>query len=268
MDKGTYLEVFDENREAILAAAEMGLEPRVKGCPDWDVGALVAHVGSVYTFWSKWIRRRPEPPSEGSRSELMAERNDLLPGYVEWSHGGFDSNSRPAGLIEFCRSTGDVLAEQLRELGPEEPVWTFYPPDQTAGFIQRRIAHETTIHRWDAEESHSMEQPISRMLAADGIDEYLNMAVAHTADGTNGMVDEPPGKRVQFHPTDGFQDWHVDIRSVSRQVSQGRKPADVEIIGSTSDILLFLWGRRNAREMEVTGDADLVDKWGDLAGRF
>ncbi len=31
------------------------------------------------------------------------------------------------------------------------PTWSWWPADQSVGFWVRRMAHETAVHRWDAE---------------------------------------------------------------------------------------------------------------------
>ena len=46
---------------------------------------------------------------------------------------------------------------------------------QTSGFWARRMAVETAVHRYDAQLAAGDPQPVERMLAADGVDEYLDV---------------------------------------------------------------------------------------------
>ena len=77
--KSYYLDHFRRNRSAILGAAALGFDPPIKGCPGWDVAALTAHMGRVYTFWLKWVRERPRGYSREAHQELLADRDARLP---------------------------------------------------------------------------------------------------------------------------------------------------------------------------------------------
>ena len=136
---------------------------------------LTAHMGRVYTFWLKWVRERPRGHSREAYQEILADRDARLPGYNAWEKSGFPKDSRPDGIITFARQTGEELDDALAGLQPDETVWTFVPPRQTGAFVFRRLAMETTIHRWDAEEAQGVARPIDDMLARDGIDEMLMM---------------------------------------------------------------------------------------------
>src|SRR5581483_11191632 len=61
----------------------------------------------------------------------------------------------------------------VREVRADERVWTFIPDRQNGAFIFRRLAMETTIHRWDAEQAHGIEREIPAAFARDGVDEIL-----------------------------------------------------------------------------------------------
>jgi MDMPI C-terminal domain len=40
------------------------------------------------------------------------------------------------------------------------------------------------------------------------------------------------------------------------------EPADVELVGTASDLMLFLWGRLTADRLhDVTGDRTLIDRY-------
>ena len=270
MDKDTYLRYFRENRDAILAAGELGLDRPVKGCPGWDVAALVGHVGVVHTFWLNWIRTRPNGPTPETGKQLLAERETLLPGFTAWRDAGFSVEARPetTAIWEFVRKTGDELESRLRELTPEDTVWTFIPGAQTGSFISRRIAVETGVHRWDAEEAVGPEAQFDRDLARDGIDEMLETMLPRI-NGWGEVKSGREGQRFRFVQHDGAGRWLVTFGpELTAEVGEDEAPVDVTITGSASDLLLFVMGRRSVDEMGVAGDRELAARWGDLAGNF
>src|SRR5258708_27078012 len=67
-----------------------------------------------------------------------------------------------------------ALSAEFAARRPEDHTFTWYDPDQTAGFWIRDMAQETVIHRVDAELAAA--EPLAAIpgdLAADGIDELL-----------------------------------------------------------------------------------------------
>jgi uncharacterized protein (TIGR03083 family) len=268
-DKDSYLRQFQENHAAILHDGAEEWDASVFGCPGWDLATLVAHVGAVYTFWIKWIRDRPVSPDQsGVMQALMQERDDRLPGYLAWREAGFGADARPDGIIQFVREAGDELSQRLRSLDPSEPVWTFFAPNQTAGFVNRRIMHETTIHRWDVANARGNATGIARELAADGLDEYLNMAIQLEPPNEEGRPRGDGSPSYQFLPSDGAPEWHVQFGPRPPNVSRGRQVADIMVRGSSADLLLFVWGRMPASRMHVAGDVGLANRWHEYAGRF
>jgi uncharacterized protein (TIGR03083 family) len=278
--KSRYLDLFRRNREAILDAAGLGFDPPIKGCPGWDVAGLTGHMGRVYTFWLKWIGERPRGFSREALREIAADRDARLPGFTAWDRDGYPAASRPEGIVQFTRQTGDELDIALVGLEPDEAVWTFVPSRQTGAFVFRRLAMETTIHRWDAEEAHGIARPIDRTLALDGIDEMLAMfrddpEYESNNDRRRGQTvllreDAEPGVEIlsntdQLSPA---RRWLVTFNSTGITTSSSEGPADAIVTGSVSDLWLYIMGRRSTDEMYVQGDRDLAASWAELAGRF
>jgi uncharacterized protein (TIGR03083 family) len=275
--KAYYLDHFRRNRAAILDAAALGFEPPIKGCPGWDVAGLTAHMGRVYTFWLKWVSERPRGFSQEAYQELLADRDARLPGYNTWEAAGFPIDARPHGIVAFAGQTGDELDAALVGLQPEEKVWTFVPAHQTGAFVYRRLTMETAIHRWDAEDAHGIARPIDEVLARDGIDEMLMMFREDPAYDMN--KDQRHGQKILLREDSGpaghgapsvppSRHWLVTFDKGGITASDDEGQADVTVIGSASDLLLFIMGRRLPKEMHIEGDKDLAASWGDLAGRF
>jgi uncharacterized protein (TIGR03083 family) len=275
--KAHYLALFRRNRAAILEAAALGFDRPIKGCPGWDVAALTGHMGRVYTFWLKWVRERPRGFSREAMAEIAADRDARLPGYTAWDEAGFPINSRPDGIVPFAQRAGDELDSAVVALEPEEHVWTFVPTHQTGAFVFRRLAMETTIHRWDAEEAHGITHPIPRTLAQDGIDEILmqfreDPAYDENRDRRHGqtlLLSEEPGGHLEAED-EPFSErcWFVTFDPSGITTAETEGPADVAIAGTASDLWLFIMGRRSPDEMRIEGNAELAASWGDLAGRF
>jgi len=264
--KDYYLDHFRRNRAAILEVAALDFDPPIKGCPGWDVAGLTGHMGRVYTFWLKWIRERPRGFSAEAWAEILADRDARLPGYVAWEKAGFPTESRPEGIVRFARQAGDELDVALVGLQPEEHVWTFIPSHQDGAFVFRRLAMETAIHRWDAEEAHGRARPIDEALARDGIDEMLVMFREDPEYGDNSTRRQ--GQRILLREEPGPGRWLVSFEAGGITTSASDGLADVTVEGSASDLQLFIMGRRFPEEMRIEGDRDLAAAWGDLAGRF
>lgn len=270
VDKHEYLQAFDANWERLLAAAALGVKSPVPSCPGWTVGSLVGHMGAVFTFWNKWVRDRPRASDDAAFKDLRAEREARLPGFSAWREKDFAWESAPLGVLDFAKESQVELAGRLAELDPSEQVWTFFPPDQTAGFIQRRIAHETAVHCWDAQDAQGIAEPIEAELAHDGIDEFFD-AIIQVNRAVLQEEDKLPaygGERFTFRRSDGQGEWLVEFTPEATLVTRDGAPSDVALSGPVSDLLLFLYGRIPSDGLEIGGDAALIGRWQELSGNF
>ncbi|MGH7611319.1 MAG: maleylpyruvate isomerase family mycothiol-dependent enzyme, partial [Candidatus Dormibacteria bacterium] len=147
MEFRTYLEHVRADSERILALAPGNLEREVPCCPGWKVQEVVRHLAEVYEhkILCTELAARPDPWPPA----WPPERDPL-----EWLG---DAQGR--------------LLELLSAKGAKTPSWTWYPPEQTAGFWGRRMAHETVIHRVDVELAVGSISPVEPELGLDGIDE-------------------------------------------------------------------------------------------------
>jgi len=123
----------------------------------------------------------------------------------------------------------------------------------TVGDWVRRLAHETAIHRLDAE-STLPQTPVTRFspeFATDGVDEYLtfltpNRAAASTADGV-----------VHVAATDTGRTWSVSLVAGAIPRVEAAAAPDVRIEGAADDVYRALWGRPH--DATVTGSSGLLD---------
>ena len=140
------------------AAVKAGPDAPVATCPEWTVRKLVRHIAEVHTWAAQAVVTEPE----AGRPEWPKAPQDWDEALAWWDNGL------------------SLLLGRLRDTPGDRPAWTFQGPSH-AGFWARRQAHETSIHRLDAEIATGHELPslvFDPEFAADGIDEYLTVLVA------------------------------------------------------------------------------------------
>jgi uncharacterized protein (TIGR03083 family) len=159
-------------------------------------------------------------------------------------------------LQAWFESGVDELAAALEAADPARPAWS-WSGDHTAGFWQRRMAHETAVHRWDAQNAAGIAEPIAPRLAADGVDEMFTVMMPFDASNMTGA-----GEAVAFEATDEDVHWIVRITPNGLEAAPGTDSSPVATVrGTASDLDLLLWGRRPVSDLETTGDAALVERF-------
>jgi uncharacterized protein (TIGR03083 family) len=209
-----------EGTRFLAAASRQPLDTPLPGLAPWRLEELVAHLGSAHRWAAGVVRTReltrPDP-------DARPDGPDLLPWFE-------------VGLAELV----DVLDRE----DPDVPCPAFgrHNP-QTVGFWMRRQAHETTIHRWDAESPLGVPGPIGPALATDGIDELLQVFTR----ARGGQVLRAPllvattdtGAAWLLTPTD--EPGRVDV---VRDDGLPVGPAAVDgLHGNAEQVLLALWHR-------------------------
>lgn len=236
IDREQYLGAIETEAGALLTAATEGLERTVPTCPEWDVEKLVRHVMRLYL----WVTALTEcAPAEADRNALPnpPKGPDLFPFAEETVHG----------LVAGLRSTDPN--GRIQSWANEVPTdWWF-----------RRLAHETAIHRQDAQLAAGADarvDPVDADLAIDGVDEALTLFVplSYAAD-TFG----PPAS-VHLHATDAEGEWVVQLGE-SVEVTREHAKGDAAARGTASDLFSVLWRRRDPSVLDVLGDADVFDRF-------
>lgn len=233
-----YLELLTADGERLAAVAEGHLDEPVPTCPGWDVAEVVRHTGSVYHHKVACIRlgRRPE---DGEWAAAPPGGTDLL----DWYRGAL----------------GAILTE-LRERPADSPAFSWYPPEQDVAFWQRRMAQETVVHRVDAETGSGQVTAAEHDLAVDGIDEFFGLIPFW-----RGASQLPgSGESIHLHCTDGAGEWLARLGADGVIVTREHAKGDAALRASASDLMLFLYGRRDASAGEVFGDRALLDRWQQL----
>lgn len=217
--------------DAIEAA---GLSARVEACPEWSTADLLWHLAEVHDFWRTIVGDHCDT-WEGYQQPVRPADEELVARYRE-------------GLV----ATLAVLAAA----DPQQPNWT-WSNDHSAGFVIRRMAHETAVHNWDAQQAAGSDVAIDATLASDGIDEFLT----HMLDD-GSPESEPVGGSVHLHCTDVAGEWTLQPSEAHGfDVTREHAKGDAAIRGAASDILLALWRRRGIETLDVVGDAAVAARF-------
>ena len=167
-----------------------------------------------------------------------------------------DTPARPADteLLAWCREGGEWLQGVLAAADPATPVWTWATQKDVA-FVQRRMAQETAVHRVDAEQAAGAPASIDPALAVDGVDEFFQFFPVGKRDRAT-----PLGGSVHLHATDTDGEWLVAEAGGGLAFSRGHAKGDAAARGTASDLLLLLWRRRDPGDVEVLGDAAVLER--------
>lgn len=238
-----YLAAIRSDSALLAAAAHSGLDEPAPCCEGWTVRDVVGHTGSVHRQKERVVR-------EG------------------WLDGQPEMDEPPAdGLIAWFEEGAARLEQTLSGTDPVTPIWTWNPEDQTVGFWYRRMAHETLIHRVDAEQAHTEVSLIDPDLAADGIDEVLSLFIGGVAEWGSVELLGGPIRLV----ADG-RSWTIRDAAFSGTSPDGivydampmfvlTDPVAVPattITGDAGTLDLWLWGRAGLDDLAVAGDRGLA----------
>lgn len=231
--------IVEREGAALADAAAKDPHAPVPAAPGWDTTELLRHLGLIHGRTSVVLRT--------GTMERPSRRNGLLPDVPE------------DGVLEWYRATLAALVTDLRAIDdPDRAVWCFSPEHARAGFWPRRMAHETVVHRVDAEQAvGGVVTSIEPAFAVDGIDEIFSVFVpALGADRSPG-----DGRTVNLRPTEEADGWSIRFdpgRLTIEQQGWDEGPADATVRATAGDLLLWLWGRRPLDGLDVTGDHDAV----------
>ena len=130
---------------------------------------------------------------------------------------------------------------------------------KTVGFWLRAQTVEAAVHRWDLEGAIGSPQPVDEELAADGIAEFLDAVIPFRR--TTKKVPPMEGERYRFRQSDGSKVWSVALEPDGPRPLGEDEKADAELVGTASDLLLFLWHRIPGEPLLVSGDAKALQRF-------
>lgn len=226
---------------AAIASADRSA--KVPCCPDWTADQLAHHVAQTYLHKVECIRLGAFPEN--------------------WPPEDLDPD--PVGVLdeEFAALTAAFDAHD-----PADPAATWHDPDQTVGFWIRRMAHETVIHRVDAEQVAGLElAPLDEEVALDGIDEFLSLFIGFFSrkypEEYGSALREPVRSPLVVFAAGTT--WTLTVSEAGVEVARSESlageraaapepPAAPTVSGSPAEVLLWLWARADDAAVLTEGD--------------
>jgi uncharacterized protein (TIGR03083 family) len=232
-------------RDGVLladAAERAGLGATVPTCPDWQVRDLVRHQGDVHRWAAaNLVRGSSEPMSDDESAASLLTWPDEDTALLPWFREGH------ANLVKTIESTPD-----------DAVAFTFLPAPSARAFWARRQAHETAIHRADAESATGAITAYDATFAADGIEEMVRGFAARP-----GRLVSDPARTVLMEATDAGRQWWLTVGPEALTVSDEGAHAECAVAGRASDLYLLVWNRRTADGLDLSGNTELLGLWRD-----
>lgn len=233
------------------AAEAAGLTAPVPACPGWQVRDLVRHQAYVHGWAARHVRDQlPELIDEADEAAIL---------------GGGPPDEE---LIAAYRSGHAALVRTLREADPDVACATFMAAPSPLAFWARRQAHETAIHRYDAQAAAPAGAPspvaaFEPAFAADGIDELIMCFAPRRRYRVAG-----DGERsLTIRTADTGECWQArfagggtEVRRDAGGPGQAGRPHCV-LQGPAAGLYAFLWNRCDSGRAAVTvgGDPSVLD---------
>lgn len=237
METAEFIRILEREGRLLASAAEQaGTDAKVPTCPQWQVRDLVRHTGRVHRWATAFV-------AEGHPAFRPFDDEPDLDG---------------GELLTWFRAGHRRLVDTLDSAAPDLRCWHFLPAPSPLAFWARRQAHETAVHRFDAEAARGgSPSEFGRDFAADGIDELLRGFHARPKSGVRSA--EPRVLRVRASDTDGAV-WTVRLTEAPPVTERGEEgDADCEVSGPAARLYPALWNRLPFPR--VTGDSSVAELW-------
>ena len=223
---------------ALMMQALAGPVVPVPSCPEWDTNDLAVHMGMVYLHQAFVVENGERPHNEEHLASV-------------------DGIDQP---IELLAAGFEAIIAALDLAREERKTWSWHHSDFSVDFWFRRMAHETVIHRCDAQIARGLTCEIDESLALDGVDEVLDFLplLGSWSGAPNvdfGIVS------VAAQTSTGTKFWTLTFTSELAAVVQAHDvdpQARLVISGDAVAMDLYLWGRITSDDSRIslTGDGE------------
>jgi uncharacterized protein (TIGR03083 family) len=232
---------------ALMADAVAQADPDgpVPTCPDWTVRDLARHTGGVHRWATGFVRGRTEPVAA-----------DLPEVVGTWPPDA----DLAAWLAQGCADLVGALTAAPDSL----ECWTFLPAPSPRAMWARRQAHETAMHRVDAELAAGRPlSPWSPAFAADGIDELLSLFVPRRSTGLH--ADPPVTLVVRCADVQAAWTLRLDRHGVTTTPATvaDEDGASCTVAGQAGDLFRALWNRAGADDLRITGERAVLGQFNE-----
>lgn len=237
---------IQRNGERLADVAARHPDAPVPACPGWDVTDLVSHTGWVHR-WMRYMICLPEGERPTRETSIAAGLPKL------------ESAQHPEGNLVAWFSDGiDELVEAFATTPSTKTIRSVFGVHAPSLLI-RRMVHETAIHRRDAEEAAGELTSFDPSLAADGVDELLQLWVplrfAYDQFGVSAQT-------LELRPSDNEDPWTITVEPQTTTWSRSHADdPDVVARGTLNDLYLFVWNRLRVNQLDVSGNHDLLVRW-------
>ena len=231
----------------VVAGAD--LSATVPTTPDWRLGQLLRHIGGNLRSVEQAVRT----------GAAVTEPERQVPG-----HGG-PSGDDPAAIDAWLAEGAANCAETLGRAGPDAEAQIWHVRWPTAAWA-RRAAHDLVVHRADAAGAVGAGYTVAGDLAADAIDEFLDLLSDPLVAGPGGEG-AGPGGTVHLHATDAGPEveaeWLVELDASGFTWRHDHEKATVAVRAPLADLLRVVTRRLSPdhQGVEVLGDRKLLDAW-------
>ena len=231
----------------VVAGADLSVT--VPTTPDWTLGQLLRHVGGNL--------RSVELAVRGGAPVTEPERQ--VP-----EHGGPPGDA-PAAIDAWLAEAAARFADTLGRAGPDAQaqVWQVRWP---TALWARRAAHDIVVHRADAAGAVGPDYSVAPDLAADAVDEFLDLlAGLSAAEGAEAGDGPGPGGTIHLHATDAAPgvaaEWLVEVDAPSFRWRHAHEKATVAARAPLADLLRVVTRRLppDSERVEVLGDRKVLD---------
>jgi uncharacterized protein (TIGR03083 family) len=154
-----YISIISDETTRIVNDYERDRFAAVPWSDRWTVGTVARHVAGTHHVVAEVVQGRPDADF-GLFAELRTPPKDS-PEFVEWFRSGTAS-----------------LLEQLSNVPADDECWSWFASGRRVGWWARRMALEAVVHRWDTDAAQGQDFSVRPQIAADGVDEFLDVFVA------------------------------------------------------------------------------------------
>lgn len=231
-----YRTIIDSEVQRLAEVLEQSPTAGVPTCGEWTVADLVAHTSRVHRMAAASLRG-----------------DELVNGYPPTV--AFDPSS--CSLADYLTEGLVELNEALDITPATDEVWTFVGT-RPASFWTRRMAAETAVHRWDAENAVGDARPFEADHAVDMIDEFFDVYVGRKP--ADAFAD-PDGRTLHLHATDAEGEWVITRHPDHIEIEHAHAKSTTAVRGGASSLLLVVWNRPVQPDVEVFGDASQLQDW-------
>jgi uncharacterized protein (TIGR03083 family) len=278
MEVAAHIAALDrEGRMLVDAARSADLDAPVPTCRGWRQLDLLAHVGFVHRWATRYVAT--------AVTEMVDEPDEA--GILK---GAPPEDDR----CDWVSQGHAALVRALRAAPADLVCWTFLAAPSPLAMWARRQAHETAVHRVDAELAAGLAPaPVDAALAADGIDELLfaflgrpsrrrddtptgtttfrfeasdtrdsDTRDSDTRDGAD-RADRSRDSDTRDSDTRASGRWTVRVSDGVVDAHRGPGRTDFVVRGTASDLYLLLWHRRALEGLETDVPEGLFEQvWG------